>query len=126
MQSFRHAARGGITSGTILIVLVALISALFPAKSAAGINTWTTHGPEGGWVSSLVIDDRTPATVYAGTRGGGIFKTSNGGGNWMAVNTGLSSIVSALGPGRMGKVYQARNAPRADSRDPCRRTLIIG
>jgi photosystem II stability/assembly factor-like uncharacterized protein len=76
-------------SVTALITLVALISALFPAKSSAGINTWTTHGPEGGWVSSLVIDNRTPATLYAGTRGGGIFKSSNGGQTWMAINTGL-------------------------------------
>ncbi len=31
----------------------------------------------------------TPTTLYAGTRDGGVFKSTDGGGNWSAVNTGL-------------------------------------
>jgi hypothetical protein len=48
--------------------------ALFPADSSAGVNTWTTSGPEGGIVSSLAIDLSAPATLYAGTYGGGVFR----------------------------------------------------
>jgi hypothetical protein len=33
----------------------------------------------------------TPTTIYAGTLGGGVFKSINGGGNWSALNTGLTN-----------------------------------
>ena len=39
----------------------------------AGVNVWTTHGPDGRdiWaVAAIAIDPRTPSTLYAGTRGG--------------------------------------------------------
>jgi hypothetical protein len=39
-------------------------------------------------VGSLAIDPTTPTTLYAGT-GGGVFKSTNGGGNWSAANAGL-------------------------------------
>src|SRR6266513_2135678 len=42
-------------------------------------------------------DVTTSDTVYAGTDGGRVFKTTNGGGSWSAVNTGLTaSAVEAL------------------------------
>ena len=50
----------------------------------------------------LAIDPAAPATLYAGTLdgggvGGGVFKSTDGGGNWRAINTGLtSSSVFAL------------------------------
>jgi len=37
----------------------------------------------------LAIDPNNSATVYAGTVAG-VFKTTNGGQNWIAVNTGLT------------------------------------
>ncbi len=47
-------------------------------------------------VTTLAIDPTTPATLYAGTylylgRGGGVFKSVNGGRSWSAVNTGLET-----------------------------------
>jgi hypothetical protein len=42
-------------------------------------------------VLALAIDPRTPSTLYAGTWGGGVFKSTNSGGNWNAVNTGLTN-----------------------------------
>jgi hypothetical protein len=39
----------------------------------------------------LAIDPATPATLYAGTSGDGVFKSTNGGGNWTAANTGLTN-----------------------------------
>ena len=56
----------------------------------AGINVWSSHGPYGGYVFALAIDPSTPSTLYAGTYGGGVFQSTNSGGSWSAVNTGLS------------------------------------
>jgi len=39
----------------------------------------------------------TPSTLYAGTDGGGVCKSTNGGENWTAMNKGLTdTIVLAL------------------------------
>ena len=40
-------------------------------------------------IRALAIDQVTPTTIYAGTNGGGIFKSTDSGGNWAAMNTGL-------------------------------------
>jgi photosystem II stability/assembly factor-like uncharacterized protein len=56
-------------------------------------NTWTSIGPEGAGVRTMVIDPKTPTTLYVGTWGGGVFKTTNGGENWSAASTGLTDRV---------------------------------
>jgi photosystem II stability/assembly factor-like uncharacterized protein len=44
-----------------------------------------------------VIDPATPTTLYAGAWGGGVFKSTNGGANWSAFNSGLTDTdVQAL------------------------------
>ena len=53
---------------------------------------WESHGPDGGPVSALAIDPSTPATLYAGTLGGGVFKSTDGGAHWTAKNVGLSDL----------------------------------
>jgi hypothetical protein len=40
---------------------------------SAGLNVWTSNGPEGGSINALAIDPVTPTTLYAGTLGGGVF-----------------------------------------------------
>ena len=46
---------------------------------------------------ALAIDPATPSTLYAGTDGGGVFKSTNGGAAWSAVNIGLTNTyVDAL------------------------------
>ena len=65
----------------------------------AGVGTWTTQGPFGGSVLSLVVNATNSNTVYAGTQRGGVFKSTNGGTIWSSVNTGLTSDrVSILTP----------------------------
>src|SRR5262249_8782806 len=59
----------------------------------AGFNVWTTGGPPGaGAMAEVAVDPRAPTTVYAG--GGpsnrGMFKSTNGGATWTAINNGLS------------------------------------
>ena len=78
-----------------------LLGALLVTSSRTaegGINSWTSTGRlEGGPIGALAIDPVTPATLYAGTDSNGVFKTTNGGGSWAAVNTGLTNFqVTAL------------------------------
>ena len=42
-------------------------------------------------VTTLALDPKIPSTIYAGTRTG-IFKSTDGGNNWKAINTGLSVL----------------------------------
>lgn len=53
-------------------------------------------------VGRLAIDPNNSATIYAGSGGGGVFKTSDAGGTWTPVNSGLpgfrSSCAAAPGP----------------------------
>ena len=51
--------------------------------------TWI--GPDGGKIISLAVDPNHPDTVYAGTWGAGVFKSTNGGLNWYPVNAGLGN-----------------------------------
>jgi hypothetical protein len=67
------------------IILALSLLLMYPlAEARASI------GPFGGTVFSIAIDPNDPNTIYAGTPGGGIFKSSNGGENWSEVNTGLT------------------------------------
>ena len=63
----------------------------------ARTDGWASNGPEGGRIEVLAIDPQTPSTLYAGTYYGGAFKSTDGGQNWSAINTGLTSmLVGAL------------------------------
>jgi photosystem II stability/assembly factor-like uncharacterized protein len=48
----------------------------------AGINVWTSHGPDGGRIRALAINAQNPPSLYAGGRSR-IFKSVNGGENWL-------------------------------------------
>jgi photosystem II stability/assembly factor-like uncharacterized protein len=69
-------------------ILVILCSGLAEVVSA-GVSTWTTSGPEGGLIRALAVDPATPATLYASTSFGGVFKSTDGGERW--TNTGLAA-----------------------------------
>src|SRR5437870_7033894 len=78
------------------VSLGVLLGALLVTSSMTaegGINSWTsTNGPRGGSIGALAIDPVTPATLYAGAYSGGVFKSTDGGGSWTAVNTGLTDV----------------------------------
>ena len=72
-----------------------------------GLTTTDTH--------ALAVDPSTPATLYAGTFGGGVFKSLNGGGSWAPANaglTGLSAYINALAidPATPATVYAGTDA----------------
>jgi hypothetical protein len=92
----------------ILLSLVVLF-ALINAHAASAQSTWASIGPEGGPVNALAIDPTTPTTLYAGTgvqdpldlrrEGGGVFKSTDGGASWTALNTGLTNLDVRVLPG---------------------------
>lgn len=54
----------------LLITALGLLSILPAQDASAGINVWTTHGPERNIeVFSMAIDPATPSTLYIGTFG---------------------------------------------------------
>jgi photosystem II stability/assembly factor-like uncharacterized protein len=76
-------------------------------KTTDGGRRWRRLGigPAAQSVTALAIDPRSPTIVYVGAdvdafseRGGGLFKTTNGGSSWKAMNAGLptSPWVDAL------------------------------
>ena len=66
-------------------------SALF--KSTDGGDTWTNPGVifENASATMLVIDPKTPSTVYMGSDNG-MFKSTDGGSTWGAINTAVTVI----------------------------------
>ena len=57
--------------------------------------------------ATLVIDASVPTTLYAFEYGNGVFKSDDGGSNWVAINTGLPTSVNALAidPSRPNTLY---------------------
>src|SRR6266496_2602023 len=76
-----------------LLSLITLVGLAFTASTgSAGVNVWTTNGPEAIHIRVLAIDPVNPATLYAGTFGRGVFKSTDSGGTWAAVNSGLRNL----------------------------------
>lgn len=74
------------------VVFAALICSypIFPAH--AGVNTWTCIGPSSGWIRALVIDPNNQDIIYAGTAGGGVFKSNDSGNTWSASSINLVNL----------------------------------
>jgi photosystem II stability/assembly factor-like uncharacterized protein len=53
-------------------------------------SPWEGNGPKDGNIHALAVDPATPTTLYAGTEGSGVLKSTDGGWNWTAINTGLA------------------------------------
>ncbi|MBZ5536700.1 MAG: hypothetical protein LAO31_12160 [Acidobacteriia bacterium] len=80
-------------SYTMLIGVLTLLVLLWGNPQAfliAGVDAWTSNGPEGGWIYALATDPTNPNTVYAGSYGGSVFKSTIGGATWTTVNSGLA------------------------------------
>ena len=87
MEVNRRSAWQEVVRASRGLVLIAFLSILGPASQTvwAGINEWTSLGPDGGGVRALAIDPQNPSTVYAVTFAG-VFKSTNGGASWRAAN----------------------------------------
>ncbi len=82
----------------IFLVLLLLSSVISDTRSADAVsNIWSSSGPAGAYVRSLVISPTATPTIYSGTNGSGIYKTSVGSASWTAVSTGLTNrTITAL------------------------------
>ena len=78
---------------TILHLLVLLGCMLVSSLSwAQSPLSWTSIGPAGGSVTSLLADPAAPTSaLYAGSVANGIFHSNNAGVTWSSVNGGLPS-----------------------------------
>src|ERR1700704_318804 len=75
----------------LCIAAVALLCLICVNIAAAEFNTWTSMGPKGGPIMALVIDPKTPTTLYVSLFGMGLYKSTNGGADWNPVNNQLPS-----------------------------------
>jgi photosystem II stability/assembly factor-like uncharacterized protein len=83
------------------LVLSALILLGGLRGAQAGVDGWTTSGPEGGTVQALAIDPQNPATLYAAVRHNAspestdVYKSADAGSSWRVV-ANLSGSPQAL------------------------------
>ncbi len=108
-ESFQ-ATPHSLTSHAAACVVVASLLVFVPSSWPADNSIWTSVGPDGGTISCIAVDPLAPATLYAGTRGGGIFKSTDKGGSWIGVNSGLTEfdiLAIAVDPGNRGTVYSS-------------------
>ena len=79
----------------MLFFIAACFLAIVPMSGAprpvqAGLGAWTqTTGPFGGDITAVVVDPQAPSTLYATDFNVGVFKSTNGGTSWTAINAGL-------------------------------------
>src|SRR5512140_678525 len=94
-------------SDAAIWVLLAICSAS-PTVAHGGQSIWTSGGPEGGIIKTVAVHPATPATLYAGTSGGGVIKSTDSGGTWLASGTGLTNAfvaVLAIDPSNSATLY---------------------
>jgi sugar lactone lactonase YvrE len=79
------------------------------SEASAGLTNsswlWLGPGNVGGRTRAIVIDPATPSTWYAGSVGGGIWKTTNSGGTWTVLNDFLANLAVStmvMQPGTSG------------------------
>ena len=76
-------------SKSILAFITIIFYLLISYKIASCQSFFRTPGLEGIQITNLVIDPTVPSTIYAGTIGCGVYKSTDGGDNWFPINTGL-------------------------------------
>ena len=85
-----HLLRGVAGLGVAASLLLA-----GPSPARAGVGVWTMEGELGSGPIAVAIDPALSATLYAVTEDrGGLFKSTDGGAHWAAINTGLPDLAS--------------------------------
>src|SRR5438874_119588 len=99
----RNACWGG-QMRRLAIVVLALFALVLPAAARGGDNFWLgTNGPQGGDVIAMAANG---STVFAGTQGGGVFRSTDHGDSWAQANAGLTDTnVRALAVTPEGHVF---------------------
>lgn len=104
-QSFMKSIRANQETG--LIDPAWMLEATKNSQSRDSELNWTSLGPDnyGSLTRGIVYDnqDATNKTIYIGTMGGGVFKTTNGGITWASVSKNL--MVSCMVQTEDGTIY---------------------
>src|SRR5215510_3279514 len=93
--------------------LAGAASFLIPAfaLAAAPPGSWVSLGPDGvGAILSIAVDPTSSSTIYAGTKGAGIFKSTDGSATFVAASSGLTNFTItaiAVNPSNPRIVYAA-------------------
>lgn len=74
------------------VILASLVLNAWALWAEAPSGVWNSLGPSGGYVTSLVVAPGASGGLYAGTFGGGVFESTDGGTTWTAKNTGLADL----------------------------------
>lgn len=74
----------------LIVIVCGALGLGIASPIVAGVNEWTSIGPEGGVVNSIAIHPQNPSVLYAATAAGGVFKSLDGGTSWIAANKGLA------------------------------------
>ena len=86
LNSFEKAGLSLLQAFMVMGWLIILLNGVQVA-----IAQWVSHGLEGRSITALAIDSQTPARLYAGTADSGVYKSSDSGESWAAINSGLPS-----------------------------------
>jgi len=100
----------GLAFGLWLAVLTTTGTAVAAGGGPGDATSWRSLGPEGGEVRALLVDPAVEGRIFAGTLGGRVFVSDDGGDSWSPVAPGL--LVAwindlALAPGAGGTLYAA-------------------
>ncbi len=84
---------------TVGLLMLSLLASPGATPIRAGVNAWTTGGPyneyggpDGGSVSTVVLDPTNPRTLYAATSLWGetnVYRSTDRGASWQPVGSGL-------------------------------------
>ena len=69
---------------------------------------WDNKGPDnfGGRTRALLVDKNNSAVVFAGSVGGGLFKSTNGGATWNVISDpGANQSVASITQASNGDIY---------------------
>lgn len=78
----------GKMPGRALALCFFFLLGCFPSVANAALDQWTAVGPIGQGANTLAIDGTNPSIIYAG-RDNGVFKSTDSGSSWGAINSGL-------------------------------------
>ncbi len=91
-------------SSSFIRVFICCLLVLYANFVNAGINKWTTNGPDGGLVKMVEMDPNDPNILYAGTgsfysgTGSGLYKSTNAGLSWFRITEKLAELISLGNP----------------------------
>src|SRR5437588_179201 len=83
-------SRRALVPACALALTLAAAAAARPAR--AGVNAWTSLGPDGGPAAALAASAAQPGLLYAGSTGSGVYRSEDGGATWVAGSGGFGSV----------------------------------